>query len=390
MATNFWVIFLIMGTVLVFIAISIFWQFTKYQADPYLLPIVAALTSSGLIFIMRLQLDLALRQFIWLLLALLVLTLITVLIRNYHILAEYQYIYALTGVIALLLPIFWGIELGGARSWLDFGLFHVQTSEFVKILLVLFLAAFLAENKSVLTAGTRTFFSIPVPGCRELGPLIMMLGVALILLVFQRDLGTALIYFCTFLAMVYAATARVFYIIFGMLAFLFSSIICYYIFNHVRARVDVWLNPWPYFETTGFQIIQSLFAIGSGGLTGAGLGAGSPYLIPAVHTDFIFAAIAEEMGLLGGCGILVLFILFIYRGIKIALAAPDDFSALLATGLTALMALQTFIIVAGVLKLLPLTGVTLPYISYGGSSLVANFILLALLLNISHRAGSAR
>ncbi|MGB9825546.1 MAG: FtsW/RodA/SpoVE family cell cycle protein, partial [Desulfofundulus sp.] len=222
------------------------------------------------------------------------------------------------------------------------------------------------------------------PAPQEWGPLIAMWGVSLILLIFQKDLGAALIYFSTFLAMVYASTGRVAYICLGGALFLAGAAGSYALFEHVRLRVEVWLNPWRYVETAGYQVVQSLFALAAGGLTGSGLGGGLPLFIPAVHTDFIFAAITEEMGLAGGLGVLMIYMLFVYRGFLIALASPDDFACLLATGLTALMGLQAFIIMAGVTKLLPLTGVTLPFLSYGGSSLVANFIILGLLLNISH------
>lgn len=377
----------VFGGMAAFAALSILWSLTGFKADPYLLPITALLTSTGLIFLLRLNSDIAARQFIWLMTALAALAITTTLLRHYRALADYKYVYALLGTAALLLPIFWGVEQGGSRSWLDFGLFQVQTSEFVKILLVLFLAAFLVENRRVLSTGTATFLGLPVPTVSEWGPLVFMWGIAMVLLVFQRDLGTALIYFATFLAMLYTATSRFLYVLFGTAVFSVSGFLSYRFFNHVQSRVDIWLNPWPYFETSGYQVIQSLFAIAEGGLIGVGLGAGRPDLIPAVHTDFIFSAVCEEMGLLGGGGIIILFILFIYRGLKIALSAEDDFSALFAAGLTSLMALQVFIITAGVIKLLPLTGVTLPYISYGGSSLVVNYILLGFLLNISHEAG---
>ncbi len=369
-----------------FAALGLFWQLTKFNVDPYLLPITAALTSTGLIFLMRLNPNYGIRQFLWLMVALLALALTTTVLRNYRVLADYKYIFALLSTVMLVLPIFMGKEQGGSRSWLDFGIFQVQPSEFAKILLVLFLAAFLVENRRVLSTGTASLFGISVPTIREWGPLVFMWGIAMVLLVFQRDLGTALIYFGTFLTMVYTATARTSYVLLGMSIFILSGFFSYNIFSHVQARVDIWLNPWPQFETAGYQVIQSLFAIASGGLVGVGLGAGNPNLIPAVHTDFIFSAVCEEMGLLGGGGVIILFILLVYRGLKIALAAQDEFSSLLAAGLTALMGLQAFIIIAGVIKLLPLTGVTLPYISYGGSSLVVNYIILGLLLNVSHKA----
>ncbi|MTI79809.1 MAG: FtsW/RodA/SpoVE family cell cycle protein [Firmicutes bacterium] len=388
LSLGIWAVAITIGTVLSFMLLSLFWQIKNYKADMYLLPITSILTATGLIFLLRIEPYFALRQFAWLLVAAAVLALVTTALRNYHVLSDYRYIFALLGTVALLLPIFFGIEQGGARSWLNFSLFQVQTSEFVKILLVLFLASYLAENNRLLTAGSTSFLGMPVPSIREIGPLVAMWMVALVLLVFQKDLGTALIYFCTFLCMVYAATARIFYIINGLIVFLCGGFISYHIFDHVRERVDIWIDPWLYFETVGYQVVQSLFAIGSGGIIGAGLGAGKPGLIPAVHTDFIFAAVVEEMGLVGGIGIIILFLIFVYRGLKIAIQAKDQFSALMAVGLTSLMGLQVFIIIAGVIKLLPLTGVTLPYMSYGGSSLVVNFLLLGLLLNVSHKAGT--
>jgi len=369
-----------------FFLIHVYWHFTGYRGDCCLLPLTAVLSVTGLVFLFRLDPAYGMRQFVWLLAALLVLLLTTRFLKDIRFLDDYKYVYALVGLVALILPIFFGNEVGGAKSWLDFGIFQFQPSEFVKILVVLFLASFLDENKEALAAGTRNVGWISIPSPQEWMPLVIMWGVSLLLLVFQKDLGTALIYFGTFLAMVYAATARVFYTVFGMGLFLAGASASYFLFDHVRARIEIWLNPWPLIDTTGYQIIQSIFAIGSGGVTGTGLGQGFPTLIPAVHTDFIFAAICEEMGLAGGAGIIILFMIFVYRGIKIALKAKDDFASLTAAGLTALLGLQAFIIIAGVTKMLPLTGVTLPYMSYGGSSLVANFILLGLLLNISNEA----
>ncbi|MCD5405907.1 MAG: FtsW/RodA/SpoVE family cell cycle protein [Desulfotomaculum sp.] len=282
--------------------------------------------------------------------------------------------------MSLALNIFLVVEQGGAQSWLGIGFIYVQTSEFVKLLLVLFLAAFFLK---IIVCLMQVLKYLLVYNYQDrVNVVLLLLGIALILLIFQKDLGTALVYFCTFLIIIYVATARIFYVIFGGAIFLISSFVCYCVFGHVQARVDSWINPWLHFKTKGYQIIQSFFAIASGGFWGVGLGQGSPWLIPAVHTDFIFAAICEEMGLAGG--ILFLFILFICRGIKIALSMSDEFLILLTAGLTALIALQVFIIIAGVIKLLPLTGIVLPYVSYGGSALLANFILLGLLLNISH------
>jgi cell division protein FtsW len=369
--------------ILAFFALSYLWQHLDFSGNQYLLPLVAIFSYTGLIFLYRLNQTYALRQFIWLLAGLAIVTIITCFLRNYNFLADYKYIYAVLGIIGLVLPIFWGIEQGGAKSWLDLGLFHIQTSEFVKILLVLFLASFLAENRLILTKGTRNFYGFTLPGPQEWGPLVGMWAISLLLLIFQKDLGGALIYFSTFLAMVYVATARIIYTISGAGLFLIGTAFCYHYFEHIRWRIEVWLNPWPYADTVGYQVLQSLFAISAGGFTGTGLGNGYPNFIPAVHTDFIFAAITEEIGLLGGTGIIILYLLFFYSGFQLAVKAKDEFAALLAGGLTALIGLQTFIIIAGVTKLLPLTGITLPFISYGGSSLVANFIILGLLLVVS-------
>ncbi len=371
-------------TIAVFWGLHLFWLRTGFAGDPFLLPLVAVFSSTSLVFLYRLNPAYAIRQFVWLMVGLVTLLLITRLPLRYRVLADYKYLYTLTGVIGLLLPIFFGVEQGGAKSWLDLGLFQVQPSEFVKILLVLFMAAFLAENRLALAEGSRTVMGIALPAPQEWGPLLVMWGISLLLLIFQKDLGAALIYFSTFLAMVYASTARIAYVCLGGALFLAGAAGSYALFEHVRMRVEVWLNPWQYVETAGYQVVQSLFALAAGGLSGSGLGAGLPLFIPAVHTDFIFSAITEELGLAGGLALLIIYMLFVYRGFVIALGARDDFASLLAAGFTALMGLQTFIIIAGVTKLLPLTGVTLPFVSYGGSSLVANFIILGLLLNISH------
>lgn len=374
------------GSFAAFFLLNICWSKWGYRGDLFLLPLTAVLTSTGLVFLFRLNPAYGIRQFAWLIIGLVVLAVVTRLFVDFRFVSDYKYVYALAGLIALILPVFFGREQGGAYSWLDFGIFHLQPSEFVKILVVLFLASYLAENRALLASGTRHLGVLSLPGPQEWGPLAVMWGVSMLLLVFQRDFGTALIYFSTFLSMIYVATSRILYVAFGLGLFVAGAAASYTMFDHVRVRVEIWLNPWQYIDAAGYQVVQSIFAIGSGGVLGAGLGQGFPKFIPAVHTDFIFSAICEEIGLLGGAGLIVLFMIFVYRGIKTALKTRDDFTALVALGLTALMGLQAFIILAGVTKLLPLTGVTLPFVSYGGSSLVANFILLGLLLNISHEA----
>lgn len=372
-----------------FLLVSKFWEISGYRGDPFLLPVVAALAATGLVFLYRLYPVYGVRQFIWLLTGLAVLVLTTRFLVDFRLMSDYKYVYALAGLIALMLPIFFGREQGGARSWLSFGLFSVQPSEFVKLLVVLFLAAYLSENRPALAGGTAGAGRFRLPGLQEWGPLVCMWGVSLLLLVFQRDLGTALIYFSTFLAMVYTATSRVLYVAIGLGMFLAGAALSFFLFDHVRSRVEIWINPWPHIDAAGYQVIQSLFALGSGGVLGVGLNQGYPKFIPAVHTDFIFAAISEETGLFGGVSIILLFMIIVYRGIKLSLQARDEFAALASAGFTALLGLQSFIIIGGVIGLLPLTGVTLPFMSYGGSSMVANFILLGLLLNISHEASAS-
>ncbi len=374
------------GAAVLFLGVSFYWGLTNYRGDCFITPVVAALVVTGLVFLWRLEPVYGFRQFAWLSAGAAVLVFTTSFKSRLNFLGDYKYLYAAAGSVLLLLPVFFGKEQGGARSWLDFGLFSVQPSEFVKILVVLFLASYLVENRAVLVAGTKSIGPLALPSIREWGPLAVMWGISLLILVFQKDLGTALVYFCTFLAMVYAATARIFYVVAGFFLFLAGAFGSYILFGHVRERVQVWLDPWPYADSAGYQVVQSLFAIGSGGLTGTGLGQGCPYFIPAVHTDTIFSAICEELGLCGAIFLVALFMILVYRGMRIALLARDEFSSLVAAGITVLLGLQAFIILAGVTKLLPLTGITLPFVSYGGSSLVANFILVGLLLNISHEA----
>ncbi|MGQ9558046.1 MAG: FtsW/RodA/SpoVE family cell cycle protein [Desulfurispora sp.] len=377
-----------------FLLLSMIFSLTGRRFDQCLLPVTAMLCFCSLVFLYRLQPAYAFRQLVWLGAGQVALLLTVVLRRYYRQLADYMYVMALLGTVFLLLPIFFGIEQGGNKSWLDFKYFQVQPSEFVKILLVLFLAAFLSENRLVKSSDRQRGRSrMGMADLRDLAPLLAMWAVSLLLLVFQKDLGTALIYYVTFLSMVYAATSRLLYVLGGILLFLAGGVVSYHLFGHVQQRVAIWLLDLDslsqisdVFYQKAYQVLQGLYAMAAGGVIGVGLGAGQPGYIPFVHTDFIFAAIVEEMGLAGGLGILTLYLCYIYTGFTIALRARDSYSSLLATGLTALMGWQCLIIIGGVSKVLPLTGVTLPFISYGGSSLVANFIITGLLLNISHEA----
>lgn len=358
------------------------------SGDLLLFSLTSMLSAAGFIMILRLAPDFAVRQVIWLLIGLGAFVLTVKVLPDYKNLEDYKYIYIFGGLLLLLVTILFGSEIGGARSWLNFGFFSLQPSELVKIILVIFLASYLEEKKELLSEGSTTFWGIRVPSLQYIGPLLVMWGFSLVLLVFQKDLGAALIFFATFLAMIFIATGRWSYVISGTLLFSLGAGFCYFLFKHVQVRVATWLNPWADINGKGYQIVQSLFAIGSGGTYGTGLGLGQPTLIPAVYTDFVYSAWSEEMGLLGAVALLLIYCLIIYRGFKISLQSKTGFGCLLASGLTALLAIQTLIIVGGVTKLFPLTGVTLPFVSYGGSSLVSSYIILGLLTKISVKDGA--
>lgn len=360
----------------------------KTGGDPLLFALTSMLSVIGLVMVLRLSPEFAWRQFIWLFVGLAGFLVTVRGLPAYQKLEDYKYIYIFGGLLLLLAAILFGAEVGGARSWISLGVIKFQPSELVKIILVIFLASYLEERKEILTAGTKNLMGLPVPSLQYIGPLVVMWGFSLILLIVQKDLGTALIFFGTFLAMVFMATGRWSYVTIGTFLFAMGAGLCYYLFHHVQVRVAVWLNPWTDIDGKGYQIVQSLFAIGSGGVYGTGLGLGEPTLIPAVHTDFVYTAWSEEMGLLGAAALLLIYCLIIYRGFRIALRARTGFGTLLAAGLTSLLAIQTIVIIGGVIKLAPLTGVTLPFVSYGGSSLVSSYILLGLLTKISAEDGT--
>jgi cell division protein FtsW (lipid II flippase) len=359
-----------------------------------LLPIVTMLTGMGLVMIFRLTYDvrgagnLATTQAIWILVGSGAMFLIVLIFRNYHRLFDYKYLLAL-GAVALIASTFtpFGYEVNGARLWVALGPVNFQPSEFARIALVIFFAGYLAEKRDVMTATSRTILGVQIPALKYFGPVALVWAASLGLLVFEKDLGSSLLFFAVPLLMLYAATGRIAYVLLGTVLFCVGSLVTYFLFGHVQLRVQSWLDPWEDPDGAGFQILQSIFNIADGGLTGTGLGAGFSQTIPEVETDFIFSAIASELGLLGATAVLLAFLAFVYRGIKISLLAEDEASKLLAFGLTAMFALQTLIIVGGVTKAIPLTGITLPFVSYGGSSVVGNFILTALLLVISEKAG---
>jgi cell division protein FtsW (lipid II flippase) len=370
-------------------------RFLAPRADPYLLPLAALLSAIGIVFIFRLRADLAFKQSLWFVAGIAAFLLVLAVMRDMRTLCRLRFPVGILGLVTLLLTAFLGQEINGARLWVNIGPLGFQPGEFAKILLVIFFAGYLVDIREVLTVSTRRVLGVPLPPLRYLAPLLIVWAVSMALMVFMKDLGTSLLFFGALLALVYAATGRVFYVLVGLALFAGGAALLYLGFAHVRTRVDVWINPWNDAANKGYQIVQSLFALASGGLFGRGLGQG--YLvfpsgkarIPYVETDFIFSAIGEELGLVGAVGIVLLFLFFAYRGFRIATKAGDDFRRLLAAGLTSIFALQAFLIMGGVTKLIPLTGITLPFVSYGGSSVVANFVLVALLLRISDRSEAA-
>jgi cell division protein FtsW (lipid II flippase) len=366
------------------------------QADPYLLPLVGILAALGLCEIYRIRPALARDQALWIAIGVAAFVAILVLLPDFRVLERYRY---LCGAVALgLLAITIGYSyathtvINGARVWIRAGGLSFQPAELAKIFLVLFLAGYLRERRELLAQTPTRILGIGLPPLRQLAPLLGMLGAALVLLVAMNDFGTSLLFFGVFVALVYVATGRVAYAVIGLGAFAAGSVIAYQIAPQVAERVTIWLDPWKTPHTTGYQLVQSLYTVANGGLFGAGLGrgyiltGGGAPVIPEVQTDFIYSAIAGELGLAGAAALLLCYVLIAYRGFKIASRAGDGFSKLVATGLTLTLSLQAFLIIGGVVRVVPLTGITLPFVSYGGSSIVSNFVLLALLLSVSDRA----
>jgi cell division protein FtsW len=360
------------------------------RADGLLLPLAAALTFMGLVMIDRLDSKLALDQLIWIVVAAVCFVLVVLFLRNYESLAQYKYTLGIIALLLLASTMFLGKEVNGARLWLVIGPLHFQPAEIAKVLLVVFLAAFFAEKHELLTVSTHRVLGVPVPEVKYFIPLLLMWGVSVLMMIFQKDLGSSLLFFGIFICIAYAATARKTYVFVGFALFLLGAYICYLAFGHVQVRVLTWLHPFDpkTIQNQSYQISQSLFALSTGGASGTGLGLGHPTFIPASTTDFIFSAVGEELGLLGAASVVLMYVLMVYRGIKVALSHRDDFGKLLAVGLVSIIALQSFLIMGGVTRLIPLTGITLPFVSYGGSSLVANFILLGLLIVLSHRGAT--
>lgn len=355
-------------------------------ADPAILPVVFTLSGIGITFVTRLQPDASLGQVIFLFLGVALMVGTLAVVKNLEVIKRYKYVLGIAGIILLVLPMFIGTEIYGSKLWIKIGGFQFQPGEFAKVLIVLFLAGYLAENRELLSISNRTVLGIKFPRLRLLYPLFIVWGVCLLVVAFERDLGSALLFYTIFLIMLYVATGRVSYVIIGLALLAVGAFGMHQIMSHVQVRVAIWLDPFSDAQNLGYQIVQSLFSLADGGLAGVGIGKGMADIIPVVASDMIFAAIGEEMGLLGGSAVLLLFMLFAVRGLTTAARAKSDLAAFSAAGLTAAISFQAFTIVGGVTKLIPLTGVTLPFMSQGGSSLLASFVIVALLLRAGDEA----
>jgi cell division protein FtsW (lipid II flippase) len=375
----------------------IFLRIALPYADPYLFPLVAVLACFGLVMIYRIDATLARQQAQWFVVGLILFAATIVFLRDYRKLEQYRYVIAFASLALLVLPRLPGIgaQVNGAYLGVRIpGVFVFQPTEFAKLGIVIFLASYLRDTRQVLVVGARRILGVTLPPLKHFGPLLVIWGMAMLLLIVIRDLGSSLMFFGAFLALIYVATNRFSFVLIGLLLFGLGGWYLGTHVPHVVDRVDVWTDPLNVarYENEGYQIANSLFAQADGGLLGRGFGGamleapGGASILPAAQTDLIYALIVNEVGLLGAVGVLVTYLLVVQRGFKTALLARDSFSTLLAVGLSSVFALQVFVIVGGVTNVIPLTGVTLPFISYGGSSILANFVLLALLLLVSDKA----
>jgi cell division protein FtsW (lipid II flippase) len=387
----------VIAVLAMFVAMHFTLRLRAPQADPFLLPLVGAITGIGLAELYRISPDRAQDQVLWVLFGGAVFIGVLMLLPDPRVLQRYRYLFGLGAVGLLVITAIFGTTIGGAKLWIEVGGGQtVQLGELSKVLIVIFLAGYLRDRRELLAVPTREIAGIGVPAARHFAPLIAFLGAALLLVVALNDFGTALLFFGTFLAMIYLATGRLAYVLVGFALFLAGSVAVWAAVPRIRDRVDGWLHPFDDVEGQGFQLVRSLYALADGGVIGPGLGKGflvtesGARVVPALETDFMFTAVASELGYIGAVGLLLAFLLLVQRGFVIAAGATDGFLKLLAGGLTAALALQTVLIVGGVIRLIPLTGVTLPFMSYGGSSVIVNFGIIGLLLAISHRSRAGR
>ncbi|WP_339618490.1 FtsW/RodA/SpoVE family cell cycle protein [uncultured Salinibacterium sp.] len=382
--------------VLVF-AMHITLRITARDADPLILPIITVLNGLGIAMIYRI--DLAdevtgwssggIRQIVWTGIAIIIAMSVLIIIKNHRVLQRYRYIAMFGGIALLLLPLapVIGDTRFGARLWVQIGAFSFQPGELAKIALAIFFAGYLVSARDSLSMVGRKFLGMTFPRARDLGPIIVVFVASMLVLIFQRDMGTALLYFGLFLVMIYVATGRSSWILLGMAMFLGGAFVASQYLTYISGRIDAWLDPFnpEVYDATGgsFQLVQGLFGLADGGLIGTGLGRGSPEITPLAESDYIVASLGEELGLIGIFAILALYLLFVSRGFRIGFAGQDDFGRLLGVGLAFVIALQVFVVIGGVTRVIPLTGLTTPFLAAGGSSLVANWIIAALLLRLS-------
>lgn len=358
-------------------------------ADPVLLPIATLLNGLGLVMIHRLDLanketD-AFRQLVWTGLGVLLAIIVLLVLTDHRVLRRYTFTAMFIGLVLLLmplLPVLGRAELG-SRIWIRLGPLSFQPGEFAKLALAVYFAGYLVNTRDVLSLAGRHILGFPFPRARDLGPILIAWLLSLAVLVFEKDLGSALLFFGLFVAMLYVATERVSWVVIGLSLFAGGAYVAWRLFPHVQTRVDLWLNT---FSEPGNQLAKGLMGMGAGGLFGTGLGEGRPWITPLPASDYIFPSLAEELGLFGAAAILVLYLLFAERGIRTAIGVRDNFGKLLAVGLSFTLALQCFIVLGGVLRIIPLTGLTTPFMSLGGSALLANWALLAVLMRISDQA----
>ena len=372
------------GMVVLLVCTNLLTRWLAPQADPTFVPLAAALNGLGYVLIARINPDLAGLQLLWTVLGIGLFTLVLAVVRSSRNLSTYRWTIGLIGLLLIALPFTpLGTSVGGARIWVGLGPVTFQPGEFAKVALAIFFAAYLVEKRELLSMGSWGIGRLRVPDPKHLGPVLVAWGVSLLVMMYQTDLGSSLLFFALFVVMLWVATARASYLAVGGTLFALGAVFAWSTFGHVQRRVRVWLDPWADVAGEGYQIAQATFALADGGVTGTGLGLSGSIAIPVAETDFIFAVIAQELGLLGATAVLLSFLLLVGSGLRTAVRADNPFDKLLATGLATLIGVQAFIIVAGVTRVLPLTGITLPFVSYGGSSLLGSWLLLALLVRIS-------
>lgn len=379
------------GFILVFGVAHAILRFLAPWSDQVLLPVVAALNGLGLVMIHRLDMangtSLVRSQVMWTVLGVAMFVAVMVLLRDHRSLSRYSYILGLVGLLLLALPLVWPSSINSdARIWISIGPFSVQPGEFAKVLLLIFFAQLLVNKRSLFNVAGKRVLGIDFPRLRDLGPILVVWGIALVIMALQNDFGPALLLFGTVLGMLYIATARGSWLLIGLILVAVGGFGVYQVSAKIQDRVSHFVDPLANYDSGGYQLSQALFGMSWGGVTGTGLGNGYPQNVPVAHSDFILAAFGEELGFVGLAAIILLFAILIARGMNAAMQVRDSFGKLLASGLALTIAIQVFVVVAGISKLMPLTGLTTPFMSAGGSSLLANYILLAILLRISDSA----